>query len=511
MNALIELIGRCLHDAALTTLLFDAWVKSLALLAVAGVLCLCCRRAAAATRHWIWFLALASLPGLLLLSTVPHAWQRPLWSVSTGFTSGNQFSLALYLAPAPETANPAPVVPPAETAPAGAGEVRAGGRQPIAAHFSATLLVLGILVWLLGIVVGLLSVLAGQVQLHWLTRNALPLDNSDWTLLLREASDKLRLRRTVRLLQSAENPMPLTWGWWRPVVLLPADAADWPAEQCRVVLLHELAHAKRWDCLTQTVARMVWALYWINPLVWLAARRMCVERERACDDLVLNCGCRASDYAALLVEIARTFRRAPQFAGIAMARSSQLQGRIAAIVDASRARQLRPLTALAIIVLIGALGLFVDACSPGPSRKQQEDSVLRRQQIARLQSFSQAKQKQSQELAAKAGEQISPEYQRFFDAANKEDWRTVTNRYGYYKQHHPLYSKGTNGMEVRLRTAYWQPVLELCLAYDHVVNCDPEYTALLADGIISSIPPGSIYLGGTDFGRGVPTQGGFKI
>ena len=110
---------------------------------------------------------------------------------------------------------------------------------------------------------------------------------------MQEARDRLRLRRPVRLLQSADNPMPLTWGWWRPVVLLPADAANWPSERRRIVLLHELAHAKRWDCLTQTVARMVCALYWINPLVWLAAQRMCVERERACDDLVLNSGCRA--------------------------------------------------------------------------------------------------------------------------------------------------------------------------------------------------------------------------
>ena len=149
--------------------------------------------------------------------------------------------------------------------------------------------------------------------------------------------------------------MPLTWGWWRPVVLLPAEATTWPAERRRVVLLHELAHAKRWDCLTQTVARVVCALYWINPLAWVAARRMCAERERACDDLVLNSGCRASEYATHLVDIARTFRRVPQFAGIAMARSPQLQGRIAAIVDASRARRLRPLTALAILGFMGAL------------------------------------------------------------------------------------------------------------------------------------------------------------
>jgi beta-lactamase regulating signal transducer with metallopeptidase domain len=499
------MIAGYLDHSTCTALFFDAWLKSLAVLAVACGMCFVLRRAAAATRHWIWFLTLASLPCLLLLSAVPHAWQRPLWSVSTGFNSGNEFSLALNLAPAREAPNLAPAVSPAGTAPASTGEVRAGSRQPIAAHFSASLLVFAVMIWFIGTALGLLSVLAGLVQLRRLARNALPLETSDWALLLREACGQLRLRRPVRLLQSAANPMPLTWGWWRPVVLLPADAVHWSSERRRVVLLHELAHAKRWDCLTQTVARIVCALYWMNPLVWLAARRMCVERERACDDLVLNSGCRASDYARHLVDIARTFGRTPQFAGIAMARSSQLQERIAAIVDASRARRLRPFTALAILVLMGALALSVGGSSSDTSRKQAEDTALRQQQIARLQTFAQAKEKQSRELAAKAGEQISPEFRRFFDAAIKGDWRTVTNRFAYYLQHHPPYTKGTNGTEVPLRTAYWQPVLELDLAYNQVINCDPKYTALLADGIVNSIPAGSIYFGGTDAGRGVPT------
>jgi bla regulator protein BlaR1 len=249
MNALIEIIWGCLHHAALTALFFDAWLKSLAVLAVAGAMCFVLRRAAAATRHWIWFLALASLPCLLLLSAVPNGWHRPLWSVSTGFNSGNDFSLTLNLAPDRDAPNLAPGVPPTGTAPASTGEVRAGSRHPIAAHFSASLLVLGVMVWLAGIVTGLLYVLAGQVQLHRFARNALSLETSDWALLLREASDKLRLRRPVRLWQSIDNPMPLTWGWRRPVVLLPADATSWPSERRRIVLLHELAHAKRWDCL----------------------------------------------------------------------------------------------------------------------------------------------------------------------------------------------------------------------------------------------------------------------
>ena len=505
MHALIETISHYLQDSAATALFFDAWLKSLAVLAVAGGLCFLLRRAAAATRHWIWVVALVSLPCLLLLARAPHSWQRPLWSVSTGINSGNQVTLFLNLTPSGTARRPATGPESSRAGATRAGAPASGSRHSIAAKFSATALVLAVAIWLIGAGLGLVSLLAGRVQLSRLARAGRLLQADDWMLLLEEARDRLRLCRPVRLLQSSDNPMPLTWGWWRPVILLPAEASSWPTERRRIVLLHELAHAKRWDCLTQTVAQTVCALYWINPLVWLAARRMCIERERACDDLVLNSGCRASEYATHLVDIARAFRRAPQLAGIAMARSPQLQGRIAAIVDASRARQLRPLTALAILVFMGALALALDGSSPAASGNQTGDSALRKQQFSRLEAFAQEKEKQSEELAAKASQEISPEFRRFFDAALQGDWRTVTNRFEYYKKHHPQYDKGANAEVANLRTAYWGPVLELCLAYDQVVNCEPKYTALLADGIINSIPAGSIYFGGTDPGRGVPT------
>ncbi len=159
-------------------------------------------------------------------------------------------------------------------------------------------------------------------------------------------------------------------------------------------------------------------------------------------------------------------------AAIAMARTSQIKGRIAAIVDASRARRSRPLTALAILLLMGALALAVGGSSPG--RSQTEESTLGQQQIARLEAFAQAKEKQSEELAAKAGEKITPEFQRFFAAAIRGDWRTVANRWEYYHLHHHQYDKGTNATIESLDTPYWQPVIELCMAYTHVLHMRAE-------------------------------------
>ena len=119
----------------------------------------------------------------------------------------------------------------------------------------------------------------------------------------------------------------MTWGVVYPTVLLPADADHWTPERQTIVLLHELAHVKRHDALTQLFARVVASIFWFNPLVWLAARKMRVEREHACDDFVLTGGARATDYAYDLLQIARSLGGGSKFhrlAVTAMARHSEL-------------------------------------------------------------------------------------------------------------------------------------------------------------------------------------------
>src|SRR4051794_30108067 len=95
----------------------------------------------------------------------------------------------------------------------------------------------------------------------------------------------------------------MTWGVLRPVVLLPADAIGWSEERLTMALLHELAHVKRWDCLTQLVARATCAVYWFNPLSWLALARIRREQEQASDDLALGCGLERHSYADHLLAI----------------------------------------------------------------------------------------------------------------------------------------------------------------------------------------------------------------
>jgi hypothetical protein len=135
--------------------------------------------------------------------------------------------------------------------------------------------------------------------------------------------------------------MPMVWGLFNPVLMLPASAALWPRARLQAVIMHELAHVRRRDALTQFIAEIARAVYWFNPLVWLAARRLYLEREHACDDVVLNAGTRASEYAGELLDLVKSLRptRATAMAAIAMARPSQLKVRLHAVLDDARSRR----------------------------------------------------------------------------------------------------------------------------------------------------------------------------
>ena len=157
--------------------------------------------------------------------------------------------------------------------------------------------------------------------------------------------------------QSDAVTVPMVWGLFRPVILLPADADEWAPERQRAVLLHELAHIQRQDWLMQIIAEIICAVYWFNPLVWFAARRMRTEVERACDDHVLNAGYQSTDYAQHLLDIVRNIKalRSASRATVAMVRQSKIEGRLRTILAEHRNR--RPVTKIVV-----GLGLLAFTC-----------------------------------------------------------------------------------------------------------------------------------------------------
>lgn len=143
----------------------------------------------------------------------------------------------------------------------------------------------------------------------------------------------------LRVLIGPADAMPATWGAGRPVLVLPSGSVHWSPSRLEAVARHELAHVARRDVPVQMAADLLCALHWFNPLVWLAAYRLRVERELACDDEVLAAGARPSDYAAELVVLARSLRDAHlPAAAVAMTRTGKLRGRVEAVLDPARAR-----------------------------------------------------------------------------------------------------------------------------------------------------------------------------
>jgi len=195
--------------------------------------------------------------------------------------------------------------------------------------------------WTLGACLVLARVAIGHLVLLHLSRRGRPLRGAAWVLLAERAAEEAGLDRPFDLLECERIGVPATFGILRPVVLLPISAREWPEDRRRAVLVHELAHAARYDCLTQLLAQIACALYWYHPGIWWAERRMRVERESACDDRVLEGRMAASDYADHLIEVLREARRAglPSFGAVAFARRSSLEGRLLALLDPLRDRR----------------------------------------------------------------------------------------------------------------------------------------------------------------------------
>lgn len=336
-------------------------IKATFLLGFVALLCLALRRLPAATRHLLWTLSLCAALLLPFLSVL-KVWEVPVlpaeissWSQASSSElarpnddtfllpeAGTQRSIKA----APEMNDGEPVIYASQPATNSVGktfpiaspsDVHVLPQQGSAALLSR-LVNWALVVWFVGVVLLLLRLLVGFMSTNLLTRGAVEFKDAKLTGLFSSLLNELQLKGSVRLLRSERTLMPIVCGVLRPVVLLPASADDWSEERRKVVLLHELTHVTRKDCLTQMLAQAACAFYWFNPFVWHAARRLRVEREQACDDYVLSIGTRPSDYAHHLLEIARYLQERSVFqwsqtTTVAMARRSQLEGRLLAILS----------------------------------------------------------------------------------------------------------------------------------------------------------------------------------
>jgi beta-lactamase regulating signal transducer with metallopeptidase domain len=323
-------------------------LKSSVLLAAAALtLASTRRRTSAAARHLAWTFTVVALLLLPFLSAM-----LPRWDVAVRLSSIPDAGVVDVrggdpIAQAPPTSDR--VAPAASNREPISSAPRADGRLPWAATPVAA--------YVSGVLLLLIRLVSGRLTVGRLARQATEVADLEWRRLLRESARTLGVERPVRLLRSRNQTMPMAFGTWSPAILVPAIADTWSDDRRKAVLLHELAHVGRRDCLTQMLAAVACAVYWVHPGVWWLARRLRVERELACDDLVLTAGTHAREYAGHLLELAHTLGggRAPALV-VSMARPRQLEGRMLAVMDAARNRAVPGFRSrLAVLAIMTAL------------------------------------------------------------------------------------------------------------------------------------------------------------
>ena len=305
-------------------------VKSALIVALAFIVASLLRSAAASARYAVWALTFATIVALPAAMTATPAWRIAFESAPTVIEQ-------TLPAPAPVTESKSVTVvePLALNSRAASSVSKTASLRPKGLE---TLPVILPLVWLAGTLFMMLRILIGRSSLRGLARRATLLASDEWSSLVRVESRRLGVDRDVRILASDRVSTPLASGVRSPVILLPADAASWTFEHRQVILRHELAHIARGDALVCLVSGIACAMYWINPLVWVAARKLRTEQERSCDDRVLALGTAPTDYAEHLLEVARSARNIGMhsFVSVAMARPSQLEGRLLAVLQNRR-------------------------------------------------------------------------------------------------------------------------------------------------------------------------------
>ncbi len=318
------------------------------MLAAAIVLLALLRRKSAAVRHGVVTAALAGAVLLPVVSVMVPAWRvLPRWWVSGEEKQAEPAAKEKMMAPTfprePFAVAAEPMVQTAADPQIERSVVPAAVRNETMPAVAPVVAVTAPVVerptyreWVVAVYgVGVLVMLGPVIFAGWQLRRmrrAARLADIGLLELLGELRGEMWIFRRVELLQSVgvAGTMPMTWGIFRARILLPGSASGWGRERQRLVLLHELAHVRRRDCLTLLVGRLACAMYWFHPLMWVAAGRVRVLAEQACDDLVLTAGTRSSEYAAELMAIAHGFKTPPAVgaAALTMARPSTLALRL---------------------------------------------------------------------------------------------------------------------------------------------------------------------------------------
>lgn len=159
-------------------------------------------------------------------------------------------------------------------------------------------------VYLVGIIFQLLILLSSYVKLKKLKQVSTLSVPAEWSRIFELTLTQLKINKTVKFFLSSKVNVPLVIGFFKPVVLFPvALATQLDLKQVEAILIHELSHIRRNDYLINLVKTCIETLLFFNPFVWLTTKFIHIEREHACDDLVVNFTGTPLTYAHALLKL----------------------------------------------------------------------------------------------------------------------------------------------------------------------------------------------------------------
>jgi beta-lactamase regulating signal transducer with metallopeptidase domain len=363
-------------------LIVECFLKSSVVLAVA----VCCssllRRRSASLRHFLLSLFLVGLvvfPAFSVFSSGWHTRLLPTWLAMKPASWAPQEQPAGRPGPLMSDLNGSVLSDALDLqGSAEAGPKENSGISKVGRIAGFVLLAL----WSAGLYLLLARLVVGIWGAHRLTRQGEPLDDSAWQRLLRRFASAVSLKRRVDLKAHRQVVVPLTWGFLRPVVIMPDAARAWNEDERSSALFHELSHVKRGDFLVTVLVRLSLAIFWINPLCWLVYRMLKNEQEKACDELVLKLGIRPSTYANNLLSFKRSARltQAPSAAflgALGMFGHSQLNERLVAILGQKMAFKEVHMKTKVIVSVLAFLALsFIGLARPQGAAATPESRLL---------------------------------------------------------------------------------------------------------------------------------------
>ena len=347
----------------------DALAKSLALLLIAAGTLLFLRRSSASLRALILTTALAGLLVVPALTQLLPAWRV---SILPAPAAPSQVPQETAPAPAPGVLRNSPVI---SSRLAGIERITISPDAPIANAMPFPWLAVALIAWSVGCAALLLRLALSHRTLARIAA-APGVAGPAWLDLVDQVRGELGVGRAVAVRTTPAVSVPAVAGMFRPVLLLPPDADEWAGPVRRDVVRHELAHVVRWDGVSQLIGQLACALQWFNPVVWLTARHAAALRERACDDVVLRSGTRASDYAANLLNLAHHAAGAElQPAALAMARPNRIRERVMNVLNpAARRERVSGRATVAVMLLAGSAMTAVAAVEPAARAAQTMES-----------------------------------------------------------------------------------------------------------------------------------------